>query len=226
MACTIDHLSADHRIRVIRRFRDARGIEHEAGETGVIRRIELDWPANEIVIEWEHGPMRFRLDAREGPRNGGMKEYFKVLEYAPPPRPRPPPPAPPAPQPVLDDSPQEDWDAAAALVWALAARGRFDEARTQVLRIQSWPHRMGGDEKARWLSEHLGRAAAAHAFDADGAVYDWLKEWCIGLLYQWGSGATSGGEGTARRREMDVVEKSFEELERKRLSPGARGPVS
>jgi len=56
MACTIDHLSADHRIRVIRRFCDVRGIEHVAGETGVIRRIELDWPANEIVIEWEQAP--------------------------------------------------------------------------------------------------------------------------------------------------------------------------
>jgi hypothetical protein len=226
MACTIDHLGADRRIRVIRPFHDARGIAHEAGETGLISQITLDWPANEIVIEWEHGSMRFGLNAREGPRNGGMKEYFEVLEYVPPPRPAPPPPEPPAPQPVLEKPVQRDWEGAAANVWALAAHGRFDEARAQVLEIHSWPDPMGSDQRALWLSEHLARAAAAHAFDADSAVYDWLKDWCLTQLYHYGACATSGGDGTARRYEMDIVEKSFEELERKRLSPGARGPVS
>ena len=63
MGCVIDHLSSDHLVRVI-------------------RRIYLDHAAREIVIEWERSgagdtreAMHFRLDAREGPRNGAMKEY-------------------------------------------------------------------------------------------------------------------------------------------------------
>lgn len=210
MACTIDHLSADHQVRVIRRFHDSRGVVHEAGETGVIRRIELDFPAGEIVIQWEREgtaeSMRFRLDAREGPRNGGMKEYFEVIEYAPAPRP-------PRPKPQPPDTP-------AGRIWSLAAASRFDEAKARLLELLKEPNPGGSCEQALWLSGELGAAAETHAFDPDGKVYEWLKDNCIHLLYHWGSGATSGGEGTARRREMDVVERRFAELDRQRAAQG------
>ncbi len=223
MSCVVDHLSSDHLVRVISRFRDAGGRTHEAGESGVIRRIALDYAAREIAIEWDRDgggreAMRFRLDAKEGPRNGAMKEYFEVVEYSPLPRPPRPAPSPPDPQPVIR-APLPDWEAAAANVWALAARWRFEEAREQLLAI------LGAGVDPRLLAEKIGEAAQAHAFDADPAVYDWLKEWCINLWYQWGSGATSGGEGTARRMEMDVAERRFEELERQRLAVRSQGSV-
>lgn len=213
MGCVIDHLSADHLVRVTSGFHDARGRIHEAGERGVIRRIYLDYVAGEIVIEWERSgagdareAMHFRLDAGEGPRNGAMKEYFEVIEFSPPPRLPRAAPKPPEPLPEGDPS-----SATVANVWALAARGRFEEARGQLLAIR------GDQADPRSLAEELGAAAEAHAFDADSAVYDWLKEWSINLWYQWGSGATSGGEGTERRGVMDEAERRFEELERQRL---------
>ncbi len=191
MGCVIDHLSSDHLARVI-------------------RRIYIDHAAREIVIEWERSgardareAMHFRLDARQGPRNGAMKEYFEVVEYSP--GPRPPRAAPKPPEPLPDGDPSS---ASASNVWALAARGRFKEAHEQLLR---------NDTDRQLLADQIGAAAEAHAFDADGAVYDWLKDWCIDLWYQWGAQSTSGGEGTARRAVMDVAERRFEALERQRL---------
>ena len=215
MGCLVDHLSSDYLVRVTSRFRDARGRDHEAGERGVIRRIYLDHAAGgEIVIEWERSgdrdareTMYFRLDAREGPRSGAMKEYFEVVEYSP--GPRSPRPAPQPPQPPPDGG--DPSSASTANVWALAARGRFEEARAELLAI------LGNRRDPQSLAEEIGAAAEAHAFDANSAVYDWLKEWSINLWYQWGSGATSGGEGTERRGVMDVAERRFEELERQRL---------
>src|SRR5262245_35419190 len=97
MGTVIDHLMSNYRITVLKDFTDARGVEHRAGESGVIRQMGLEWP-EEIWIEWERDgateKMSFRLDARTGPRNGGMREFFELGEYAPQPRPLvvPPPP--------------------------------------------------------------------------------------------------------------------------------------
>ena len=77
MACTIDHLRVDHRLEIISDFTDARGVRHRAGESGVLRRMELDWPRQEIEIEWEREDARekmfFSLAAKQGPRNGAMR---------------------------------------------------------------------------------------------------------------------------------------------------------
>ena len=93
--------------------------------------------------------MHFRLDAREGPGNGAMKEYFEVVEYSPGPRP-----------PHLPDG--DPASASASNVWALAARGRFEEAHQQLLR---------NDTDRQLLADQIGAAAEAHAFDADSAVW-------------------------------------------------------
>lgn len=202
MATTIDHLGADRQITVIRSFHDARGSAHQAGESGVIRRIALDFPAGEIVIEWERDgsrkreSMRFRLDAREGPRNGHMKEYFEAGAYA------------------LEPPPAVDPDSPIAAPWSLAQAGRFDEARARLLELMQQPHPVGSTELARGLAEHLGDAAAGHARARDWVVYDWLKDQAMNLWYHWGAGATSGGDGAARRYEMDRAERRFAELER------------
>ncbi|MDP3736913.1 MAG: hypothetical protein Q8R02_05960 [Hyphomonadaceae bacterium] len=91
MATTVDHLSADHRVMVIKDFVDARGLSVPEGASGLIRFIDLDLKAMEFFIDWEREGkterLTFSLNAKEGPRNGGMKEYFELGEYAPPPRP-------------------------------------------------------------------------------------------------------------------------------------------
>ena len=93
MGCTIDHLKADLEIRIIRDFTDARGARHHAGESGVIRMLDLDWAAQQIAITWERDgsreTMAFALSAKDGPRNGAMRDYFATGEYRPTPRPSP-----------------------------------------------------------------------------------------------------------------------------------------
>ncbi|HRE05635.1 MAG TPA: hypothetical protein PKX00_08500 [Opitutaceae bacterium] len=97
MGCTIDHLRADHHVTVLRDFRDARGNEHRAGEQGMLRLMELDWPRQEFFLEWEREGVRermcFSLSAKEGPRNGAMRDFFALGEAERVVRrPKPPPP--------------------------------------------------------------------------------------------------------------------------------------
>jgi hypothetical protein len=66
------------------------------------------------------------------------------------------------------------------------------------------------------LAEFLGRVAAAHVDDQDPAVYEWARDRSINLWYQWGSGATSGGDGTYRVRYLREAEERFAELDRRR----------
>lgn len=91
MATTIDHLSANHRVSVLKDFTDARGTSVKAGETALIKLIGVDWLAMEVFFDWERDGkaerLVFSLNAKEGPRNGGMKEYFELREYVDPPRP-------------------------------------------------------------------------------------------------------------------------------------------
>ncbi|MFO1460743.1 MAG: hypothetical protein U1G08_15230 [Verrucomicrobiota bacterium] len=106
MGCTIDHLGSDQRVRVLAQFRDLSGIEVQAGDTGVIRRLEADFIQELIAIEWERNDrperLTFALRSRTGPGNGRMRQYFEDLGPEPPPIPpkaAAPPPAPPTPPP-------------------------------------------------------------------------------------------------------------------------------
>lgn len=87
MACTIDHLRADHAVRVLRNFTDARGRSHRAGETAVVRQMGFDSQAFEIWIDWEQqgvvARLYFSLRTATGPGNGRMREYFELGEDAP-----------------------------------------------------------------------------------------------------------------------------------------------
>jgi hypothetical protein len=90
MGATVDHLSAHHRVTVLRDFIDARGIAVLAGATGIIRMMDLDLKAMEFTIDWERDGknerLTFSLSAREGPRNGHMREWFELGELVLPPR--------------------------------------------------------------------------------------------------------------------------------------------
>lgn len=218
MACTIDHLQADHRVRVLREFRDARGTRHQIGDTAILRRMELDWARQEIVFDWERDgtitKLFFALAAKDGPRNGHMKEYFALEERIPLPedlpaarrkRNRPP-------IPQVDETPVDDaaqYAAAVARVSALAARQRFAEAKAQVRLILAWPDPYGG--VLQQLAEDLVAIAEALAAYDDAAGFAWARDEAINLWYAWGSQATSGGEGAVR---ADSIRAAEEKLER------------
>ena len=80
MSATIDHLTAHHRVNVLRDFTDARGVAVSAGATGVIKTMDLDLKAMEFTIDWERDGrierLTFSLTAKEGPRNGHMRGWF------------------------------------------------------------------------------------------------------------------------------------------------------
>jgi hypothetical protein len=227
MATVIDHLMAHHQVTIVQAFSDANGIAHRAGETGIIRDMGLDWPRQQIWIDWERDGTRekmvFRLDAKKGPRNGGMREFFELGDYQPPPRPKPAPPPPPtlptqeAPDRISDE---EGYNATVQRVRGFAAYRRFDEAHSETLKATDWlaSHGWRIDE----MAQHLTAMAAEHVEDDDPAVYLWLKQQATFVWYMWGSGATSGGEGAAFGRQIQAWEKALAELDRRRQSAGLR----
>jgi hypothetical protein len=208
MGCTVDHLRRDARVRVLREFTDARGVKHHVGETAVIRELELDWPKQELWFEWERGGkterVTFGLGAKEGPRNGHMKEFFAVEGEAPRPRPVPPPPPQPPRLPVPPLKPKgSSTEGSHAYgverLRALISQHRFEEANEAVgvLLAGHDPHgylilKVAGD---------LENIAAEYA--GDSVADAWARDRAVGLWYAWGSSATSGGEGAARSWEID-----------------------
>lgn len=228
MGCTIDHLSADHVVRVLEGFTDARGVTHHPGEEGILRRMDVDLVADEIHLEWERAgrreTMAFLLSGRTGPGNGRMKRFFELREPVVAQRPgfrfvplygyvpANPPELPPVTDELIRDSAR--FDEAMQRVWALAGRRRFAEAETQLRTIVAAPDR-AGDNAYRAAGELCARALA-HGFDADRSVHTWLREQGIGLWYSWGAGATSGGDGACRALEIRSAEEQFTKLDRAR----------
>ncbi|HEX2099067.1 MAG TPA: hypothetical protein VHF69_00305, partial [Candidatus Synoicihabitans sp.] len=183
--------------------------------------MSMNWPKQEIVIEWERDgapeQLRFALLAKAGPRNGHMREYFEVGGRQPRPEDTPagrlerhvPPQPPLAEEPITDPT---RGDEALARVWALASRRRFAEARTQLQQLLSGPDPYGGVLEG--VAEGMVRLARAHELDADPTVYDWLRTQAISLWYAWGSQATSGGEGACRAVKIRAAEAQLPEVSR------------
>jgi hypothetical protein len=214
MGCVIDHLQANHRILVLQDFRDARGTRHRKDDTGIIRIMDLDWARQEIVIEWERDgeaeKMFFALDAKDGPRNGRMRDFFAMEERVPLPKPLPSGALndhAPASPPIVGEPIFDPAQSAGAMdrIAALCARGRLDEAERQIRLILDQPDPYGG--RLQELAEHMVDIAVAHAQDADRTVFDWVQRRAETLWYAWGSGATSGGEGAARLVYIEAAEK-------------------
>jgi hypothetical protein len=101
MSAAVDHLVAHYEVKVIKAFTDARGIAVPEGATGVIRHIDLDMPLMEFSIDWEREGalerLTFSLSAKDGPRNGKMRDYFEKGDLVLPPRPDKPKPEEPPP---------------------------------------------------------------------------------------------------------------------------------
>ena len=213
MGCVIDHLQSDHAIRVLQDFRDARGTFHRAGESGVVRRMDLDWLRQEIVISWEREgaieAMYFSLSAVSGPRNGRMREYFELGERVAVPGdgPKQGRSSPVVAVPELERDPITDtsrYGDAVTRVWALAARHRFEEAEVQCQLITAAPDPIGG--RLESLADDLVAMAVTHSGDSEEAVYEWARAKAVQLWYAWGSCATSGGEGAARMEKIRAAE--------------------
>jgi hypothetical protein len=217
MSTTIDHLRADHRVQILRDFRDARGLQCHAGETAVIRQLRVDWIKFDLFIDWERNGRQetlfFQHGAADGPRSGRMRDYFEIGERVP------------LPEdtlvgraarqaaelrssvPALVEEPITDpvcYGDAVARIWALAVQHRFADAAQQIRLILQAPDEHA--ERLQNLAEDLVNLAAAYSTTDDGELYDWLRERGISLWYAWGSQATSGGEGSVRRLRIRAAE--------------------
>lgn len=220
MSCTIDHLRVDLIATVRQEFTDARGVRHRDGESGLIRHLGVEWPRQEIVIEWERGGERermyFPLSGKDGPGNGRMRMYFDVTEPPPPPpAPRPPRQAPPLPE--LAESPVTDperYDEGFARMRALVARARWAEAEAQLQAILAGPD--PGGCRLEHTAELMVDVALAHAFDPNDAIYEWARDRAVHLWYAWGAQATSGGDGEARLPSIHAAEARLAACDAKR----------
>ena len=221
MACTIDHLRRDLRVRVLQAFQDKGGIRHEAGAMGTIRTLEYDPVQAEFQITWEVGGkverMTFDLRSRTGPGNGRMRQFFEDLgDELPPPGTRvrfsraPRSVRPPLLLPgFIRRGPGRD-EQVLQRAWTLAAARQFGEAEEQLRELdQSWN---------RACAEAMTTAVEVHADDEDGAVYEWLREQATDLWHCWGSTATSGGEGAAMMPSIRAATDRFAEIDRHRAS--------
>lgn len=226
MGCTIDHLTANRRVTVIRNFTDATGSTHRAGESAVIRKIELDWPSQQIHLDWEREGVEeslvFDLKATTGPGNGRMRQYFEVADLVIPDEPGKrfvqgigvvstlPPELPPlSPDFISDHSRRHEI---LQRVQALAGRLRFAEAEAQLRVLSEHPPDL--------IAIALGAAAERHAFDPRIGVYEWLRDNAIHHWYSWGAQATSGGDGSARLLDIYPAMERFKHLDRARQTLG------
>jgi len=205
MACTVDHLCRDARVRVLQDFRDACGVLHRVGETAVIRSIELNWVSLDLTIEWERNGKKetllFSSKVTTGPGNGRMREYFEVEGMEPLLPPAPKPPArllvPPIPRKTKSD--EERYATGFARIEALISNHRFDEADAEIRGLLDRPDAYGA--RLPGLGEDL--VGIAMAYKLDPVAFAWVREKALDLWYSWGANASSGGEGAARLLEID-----------------------
>jgi hypothetical protein len=204
MSTTIDHLRVDHRITVLRDFTDAAGVSLRAGEGGILRVIAFDQLRLEIRLEIEREGGRvalcFPLQARTGPRNGHMRDFFELGENVSIPRVRPAPERPPRTMiipPPAKESPQDSGPEWWREARELEAAGRLEAAEAA---IQQAVQHIGAaasiaEMHARRMRQFQRAGDEANAVAAFKRAVDWM-----GTYASW---ATSGGEGAALSDERD-----------------------
>lgn len=205
MACTIDHLSVDHRVTVLRGFTDLAGNSIRAGETAVLRGLGHDGARMELWIELERNgardTLRFALRATNGPRIGHMREFFEKGEDVTTPRliPAfhdqslrkmivPPPEAKPVPM--------------NASAWSRTAQSMEAPDRLEAIEeeMQASIHHIGvaasiAEMYAERMRAFQRAGNEARAIAAFKLAVDWMDSYA--------SSATSGGEGAALSLERD-----------------------
>ncbi len=210
MSCTVDHLRVDHRVTVLRAFTDAAGIPVQAGEHGILRELAFDQIRLELRMQIEREPgereagmvaLAFPLQARTGPRNGHMREYFEMGDYVPVPGSEPMRREPPAKTMIVPPT-------------TTGAEQDTGPAWWREARNTEGPDRLEDVEQAmRRATDHIGVAGSIaemyaqrmRAFQHAGnepraaAAFRLAVDW-MGTYAGW---ATSGGEGAALSDERD-----------------------
>lgn len=212
MSCVIDHLRIHHRVNIRQDIVDLSGHFLGCGESGVLRDLSLDMERREIHLVLERAgveiDLSFALDAREGPRNGHMREYFTMGECIPPIDRRVPqadeiPPLP-APESTSGNatlsSVDPDWF---QQVVDLEGLGYFLEAAS-VVRL-ALPHYGAPYTVAEMYLERMVRQRQAG--DEAGALVSFKRAdfW----IFVYASYATSGGEGAALMAERKQFRKAL-----------------
>lgn len=203
MATVADHLHGGQKVRVLQTFVDRAGRSIETGMEFTIEELDMDGFARVLTFRLAGGD-QFELDVRtqSGPRSGHMREYFEDLsaDDREPVRVERPQAPQVIPEPVTERGNLQD---AAARVVALAAAHRFEEADEQIRVVDSWKE---GSYLWPAMGTALGNQARTLAESGDIEAFDWIWKRAFDYWYAWGSSATSGGEGTARMRDISGAE--------------------
>lgn len=117
----------------------------------------------------------------------------------------------------------KQWQAAIERAVTLVRAGEFDSAQAQVDVMNRWAYPTAPNEQS--VAEGFQSAASTAGADGDVAAFEWLWKKSFHYWYFWGSGATSGGEGTARGRYILEAEARYEQ-EKRRLASRVQPPVS
>jgi hypothetical protein len=205
MATTIDHLSNDHRVTILRDFTDAAGTTLKAGASGVLRNQSFDQIRLEIRIEIEREKekitLKFPLKAVEGPRIGHMKDFFELGDYVPVPgseRLRPPLLTKNVVVPVPEQPPVKN----SGLDWWRQARNtegpdRLEAAEEQIMREAQ--HLGGAGSIAEMYAQRMRAFRSAGNEPRAVAAFKLAAQW----IQTYAGYATSGGEGAALSLERD-----------------------
>ena len=205
MATTVDNLSVDHEVLLLRDVRDVRGTTLRTGHRGIIRELTYDELKEEvhlsIVSDGRTDHLVLPIRVQEGPRLGHYKEFFEVGNYVPVPGtervfrdPASRTMIVPTDPPVAASENGPDWWSRAR---ALASEDRIKEAEQAILRAV----------------DHIGSAASVAEMYADRmrffqrmgdeprAVEAFKK--AVGWMGSYAASATSGGEGAALSYECE-----------------------
>lgn len=206
MATTIDHLRADHHIRVLRDFTDADGVTLRAGDDGVLRALSFDQIRLEIRLEIERTggnvSLRFPLKASTGPRNGHMREYFEIGDFVPPPGWEPPRREPKkrtmiVPSPAANPSVKNDVSDPWRHVRAGEGPDRLEAMERELQR--AYPHIGAAASIAEMYAQRMRAFQRAGDEPRAVAAFKLAVQW----MDTYASQATSGGEGAALSLERD-----------------------
>ncbi len=212
MSATIDHLRIDHRVTVLRDFTDATGITLRAGESGVICGLSFDQIRREIHLEIERASgkvtLTFSANAKIGPGNGHMREYFEMGEDVSTPRVFPAFRRRAAERKMIVPSPES------------VPGPRNDSAWVRAAQSTDGPDQLKDvEEEMRKAFPHIGAASSIgeiyaqrmRAFQRAGnepraiAAFKLAVDW----MDTYTSWATSGGEGAALSDERDMFHASL-----------------
>lgn len=117
----------------------------------------------------------------------------------------------------------KQWQAALERAVTLVRAGELDSAQAQVDVMNKWAYPNAPHEES--VAEGFQSAATTACADGDVVAFEWLWKKALNYWYYWGSGATSGGEGTARGRYILAAEAAYEQ-QKKQLAARVQSPVS